>query len=59
VGSAESTIKRYMDDYGWTFVNKNDRENYLNTLYITWGAQALICLILFVGTIIMQKRHEG
>jgi ABC transport system ATP-binding/permease protein len=59
VGSAESTIKRYMDDYGWTFVNKNDRETYLNTLYTTWGAQALICLILFAGTIIMQKRHES
>jgi ABC-type multidrug transport system ATPase subunit len=58
VGSAESTIQRYKDDYGWTFVNKNDRKTYLNTLYTTWGAQALIILVLFVGTIFMQKRHE-
>ncbi len=58
VGSAESTIRRYKNDYGWTFVNKNDRPTYLNTLYTSWGAQALICLILFAGTVIMQKRRE-
>ncbi len=59
VGSAEATIRRYKDDYGWTFINKNDRENYLNTLYTTWGAQSIIILILFVGTVILQKRHEA
>jgi len=59
VGSAESTIKRYRDAYGWTFVNKGDRKTYMNTLYTTWGAQVLICMILFIGTIIMQKRHES
>jgi hypothetical protein len=59
VGSAESTIQRYKDDFGWTFVDKDDRETYLNTLYTTWGAQALIGLILFIGTVIMQKRHES
>lgn len=59
VGSAEATIRRYKDDYGWTFINKNDRQNYLNTLYTTWGAQSIIILVLFVGTVILQKRHEA
>ncbi len=59
VGSAELTIQRYKDDYGWTFVNKNDRSKYLHTLYTTWGAQLLISLVLFIGTVIMQKRHEA
>jgi ABC-type multidrug transport system ATPase subunit/pSer/pThr/pTyr-binding forkhead associated (FHA) protein len=59
VGSAESTIQRYKDEYGWTFINKNDRQKYLNTLYTTWGAQLLISLVLFIGTVIMQKRREA
>jgi len=59
VGSAESTIRRYKDDYGWTFINKEDRTTYLNTLYTTWGAQSIIILVLFIGTVIMQKRREA
>lgn len=59
VGSAESTIRRYKDEYGWTFINKNDRQTYLNTLYTTWCAQSLISLVLFIGTVIMQKRREA
>ena len=59
VGSAESTIQRYKDEYGWTFINKDDRRKYLNTLYTTWGAQLLISLVLFIGTVIMQKRREA
>jgi hypothetical protein len=31
----------------------------MNTLYTTWGAQALIALVLFIGTVIMQKRREA
>jgi hypothetical protein len=58
VGSAESTIRRFKDQYGWTFVNKKDRSAYLKTLFTTWGAQIIICLILFTGTVIMQKRTE-
>ena len=58
VGSAESTIKRFNDDYGWTFLNKADRKNYLKTIFGTWGAQLIIILVLFVGTVIMQKRRD-
>lgn len=58
VGSAEATIKRYFDEFSWTFVNKNDRANYLKTLSLTWAAQVLIISILFAGTVIMQRRHD-
>ncbi len=58
VGSAESTISRYKDDYGGTFVDKNDRSNYLKTVFGTWAAQLTIILVLFVGTVYMQKRRD-
>jgi hypothetical protein len=59
VGSAESTISRFKDQYGWTFVDKTDRPAYLQMLVTTWIAQLVICLVLFIGTIIMQKRAEA
>ncbi|HEX8991103.1 MAG TPA: FHA domain-containing protein [Anaerolineales bacterium] len=59
VGSAESTIRRFKDQYGWTFLNKKDRSGYLKTLFGTWGAQLLICLVLFAGTVIFQRRWES
>ena len=58
VGSAESTIRHYKEDYGWTFVNKNDRPVYYRTLVITWAAQLIIILVLFTGTVLLQKRLD-
>ena len=58
VGSAESSIQRFKDDYGWTFLNKADRSLYLKTIFGTWGAQLIIILVLFVGTVVMQKRRD-
>ena len=58
VGSAESSIQRYKDDFGWAFINKDNRKAYLKTLFGTWGAQLSIILVLFMGTVIMQKRRE-
>lgn len=59
VGSAESTIRRFKEQYGWTFVDKTDRQAYLQMLFTTWAAQLIICLVLFIGTVIMQKRAEA
>lgn len=58
VGSAESTIDRYKDDFGWVFLNKEDRKNYLKTIFSTWAAELVIILVLFTGTVIMQKRRD-
>ena len=58
VGSAESNIQLYKDDFGWTFVDKKDRASYLRTMYTTWGAQGIIILLFFGATVFLQKRRE-
>jgi len=58
IGSAEATIKRFKDDYGWTFLDKQNRGEYLGTIFETWIAQLVIILVVFFGTVIMQKRRE-
>jgi ABC-type multidrug transport system ATPase subunit/pSer/pThr/pTyr-binding forkhead associated (FHA) protein len=58
VGAAESTIENYKDDFGWTFVDKQDKPTYYKTLFGTWAAQFVIIAILLIGTIYMQKRRE-
>jgi hypothetical protein len=58
IGSAESNIQLYKDEFGWTFVDKQDRAGYLRTMYITWGAQGIIILLLFGATVFLQKRRE-
>lgn len=58
IGSAEATIERYKDDYGWTFLDKEDESNYLRTIVNTWIAQLIIILVVFTGTVIMQKRRD-
>ena len=58
IGSAESTLKRFKDAYGWTFLNKDDPDAYVGTLVETWLAQSLIILVLFSGTILIQKSRD-
>jgi len=58
VGSAEATIRRFYEDYGWTFINKEDRSEYIGTLVTNWAAQLVIISILFAGVILLQKRYD-
>lgn len=58
IGAAESTIEKYKDEFGWTFLDKEDRDGYLKTVFGTWAAQIAIILILFAGTVYMQKRRD-
>ena len=58
VGSAEATIQRYKDDYGWTFLDKENRKDYLGVIVKTWIAQLIIILVVFTGTVFMQKRRD-
>ncbi len=58
VGSAEATIKRFYEDYGWTFVDKADGDAYRGMLFRTWAAQLLIITVLFGGTILIQKSRD-
>jgi hypothetical protein len=57
-GSAESSIKLYTDQFGWTFVDKGDRAGYIRTMLITWAAQVVLIVLLFVATVILQRRRE-
>jgi ABC transport system ATP-binding/permease protein len=57
-GSAEARIRFFYDDFGWTFVDKSDDSAYYGTLLRTWAAQLTIILVLFTGTIILQKRRD-
>jgi hypothetical protein len=58
IGSAEALIDRFYVNYGWTFVDKLNRREYLGTLLQTWVAQSIIITVLFVGTIIAQRRQD-
>jgi len=58
IGAAESTIERYREDFGWTFLDKEDRDGYLKTIFKTWIAQIVIILILFGATVYLQKRRD-
>lgn len=58
IGSAEASIERYKKDFGWTFLNKDDRKKYLGTIFRTWLAQIIIIIVIFLGTVYMQKRRD-
>jgi hypothetical protein len=58
VGAAESTIENYKNNFDWTFVDKTDRSHYLETIFRTWASQILIILVLFAGTVFMQKQRD-
>lgn len=58
IGPVESAIEAFKDDFDWTFLNKRDREKYLNTIFGTWGAQVVIIVVLFAGTVFMKKRRD-
>lgn len=58
VGASESTIDGFKDDYGWTFVDKEDREGYLKVIYTSWIAELAIILSLFAATVYLQKSRD-
>jgi ABC transport system ATP-binding/permease protein len=58
IGAAESRIRFFHDDFGWTFVDKNDEATYFQTLFTAWVAQLIIILVLFLGTVALQRRRD-
>ena len=58
IGAAESSIERYKDDFGWTFLNKDDKKVYYPALIKTWIAQIVIVMIIFGMTVYVQKRRD-
>jgi ABC transport system ATP-binding/permease protein len=58
IGAAESRIRFFHDDFGWTFVDKSDEGPYFRMLFTTWAAQTIIILALFAGTVALQRRRD-
>jgi hypothetical protein len=58
VEPAENLLATYYRDYGFTFVDKNDSLAYTLQLAVSWGAQLVIIVILFIATVIMMKRKD-
>jgi hypothetical protein len=58
IGAAESSIERYKDDFGWTFLNKEDKKVYYAGLIKTWIAQIVLITLLFGATVFVQKRRD-
>jgi hypothetical protein len=58
IGAAESSIERFKDDFGWTFLNKDDKKVYYPGLLKSWLAQIVIISILFGATVFVQKRRD-
>jgi hypothetical protein len=58
VEPAERLINQFYKDFGWTFVNKEDRLTYYTDIGSTWVAQLAIMSILFLGILLLQKRKD-
>lgn len=44
---AEGLLSRYYDDFGWTFVDKDDDAVFWPRMLRAWGAQVLMIVTLF------------
>jgi ABC-type multidrug transport system ATPase subunit/predicted component of type VI protein secretion system len=56
---AESLINTFHRDFGWTFVDKSDPDQFWPFVTGTWIAQAVIIGILFVSILVIQKRKDS
>jgi hypothetical protein len=55
---AEGLIDTFYEDLKWTFVNRDDPEQFWPFIYKTWVAQGTIIGVLFVAILILQKRKD-
>ncbi|MFN2137981.1 MAG: FHA domain-containing protein [Candidatus Promineifilaceae bacterium] len=56
---AEELIRQFEPGFGWSYVDKNDASAYRSMIIYTWAAQLLIIVVLFVLTMVMQKRKDA
>jgi ABC-type multidrug transport system ATPase subunit/pSer/pThr/pTyr-binding forkhead associated (FHA) protein len=58
VGEAEGLIGSIRNEFGWTFVNKDDPAAFWQRIMTTWAAQGAIILVLFALILIFIKRKD-
>lgn len=56
---AETLINTFHRDFGWTFVDKEDPEQFWPFLTNTWIAQGVIIALLFASILVVQKRKDA
>jgi hypothetical protein len=59
ISAAEGLIESMYDEFGWTFVNKDDSSYYYRRIVTTWIAQSLLILIMFGITLFLIKRKDA
>lgn len=58
VEPAESLLNQVREEYGWTFVNKEDSTAYWMKIGKAWLAEGVIIGLLLVGILFLQKRKD-
>lgn len=58
VQPAEALLTTFVRDQPWTFVDKDNPDEFWPFLLKTWGAQLVMISILFGGILILQKRKD-
>jgi ABC-type multidrug transport system ATPase subunit/pSer/pThr/pTyr-binding forkhead associated (FHA) protein len=58
VGLAEGIIRRFLDQFDWAIVDKQDKALYSETVAKTWGAQGAIILVFFVLILASMKLKD-
>jgi len=58
IAPAEGVVKTFYDGVSWSYVDKEDRAAYFAKITKAWLVQFLICTILFVAILYLQKRKD-
>ena len=56
---AESLINTFHRDFGWTFVDQEDPDQFWPFIFNTWVAQGIIIGVLFVAILALMKRKDA
>ena len=59
INGAEGLIDSLNNEFGWTFVNKEDSLYYYRRIATTWFAQGVLILIMFGITLFLIKRKDA
>ena len=58
VGKAEGLISTFYEDFGWTFVDKDNQAAYRSKLVTAWGAQLIFQLVCFGLILFVMNRKR-
>jgi ABC-type multidrug transport system ATPase subunit/predicted component of type VI protein secretion system len=56
---AESLINTFQRDFGWTFVDKENPDQFWPFIINTWVAQGVIIGTLFIAILVLMKRKDA